>query len=230
MRIQRTLFWFSDRSEQLVELYERFYAFGFLLNRLLNEVYEGKRIKFINIYFYTPETFDKFPAIKNNSTDYYHGYMNCNTELHVDEFISLGYDQQKLFIWNRACEHLLSASKFLKNQELEKAVTYAHAKGLDQNLNPDYRMVEADVVIQGEQLKAALWVNFREEGMYANLTLEREGHVLFQKNIDKTKNGFGFFLEMFHKIESDNDSIIIKGAKAVEYLPLRIPIDTSVLK
>jgi hypothetical protein len=230
MRIERTLFWFRDRDEELSELHERFYGLGFFLNRLLNEVYGGKKIKFININFTSPETFIKFPVVKKNSTDYYRGHMNCHVEFQVKEFVSLDYDQQKKSIWHRAFEFLISSAVFLKNQELEKAVNYAYAKGLEQNLNPDYKMVEADVVIHGEQLKAALWVNFREDGMYANLTLEREGQLLFQKNIDKTKNGIGFFLEMFHRIESDNDAIIIKGDKDIDYLPLRVPIDISVLK
>src|SRR5438128_494733 len=51
MKIGRTLFWFKDGDEQALDLNERFFAYGTFLNRLLNEHYSGKKLKFININF-----------------------------------------------------------------------------------------------------------------------------------------------------------------------------------
>ncbi|EJF10137.1 hypothetical protein O71_10904 [Pontibacter sp. BAB1700] len=88
-------------------------------------------------------------------------------------------------------------------------------------------MLEADVVVHGEFLKAALWVNFDQAFMNANFTLEKDGTVIFSKFIDKARLGSEFFLEMYKKIEVKNDTIIIKGHRDVEYLPLKILIDTN---
>ena len=51
-----------------------------------------------------------------------------------------------------------------------------------------------------------------------------------EKNIDNTKNGVELFLEMYKEITQDNDNIIIKGRKDVQYLPLKIPLETIKLK
>lgn len=52
MKIERTLFWFRDGNEKLLHLNEYFYGLSVLLNNLLNDKYEGKRIQFINIDFF----------------------------------------------------------------------------------------------------------------------------------------------------------------------------------
>ncbi len=60
MKIERTLFWFKDEDGQLTNLDDSYFAWGTMLNRLLNQVYNGKRIKFINIDFITDEAVEKF--------------------------------------------------------------------------------------------------------------------------------------------------------------------------
>jgi hypothetical protein len=44
MKIERTLFWFVDGDEQLSDLDNGYFAWGTMLNRLLNQVYNGKKI------------------------------------------------------------------------------------------------------------------------------------------------------------------------------------------
>lgn len=56
-----------------------------------------------------------------------------------------------------------------------------------------------------------------------------EGCVVFEKNIDSTKNGVEFFLEMYKAIELKDNTIIIKGRKDVDYLPLKISLEGLVL-
>lgn len=53
--------------------------------------------------------------------------------------------------------------------------------------------------------------------------------MVFEKNIDSTKNGVEFFLEMYKAIELKDNTIIIKGRKDVDYLPLKISLEGLVL-
>lgn len=106
-----------------------------------------------------------------------------------------------------------------------EATEYAYEKGIEINLNPDYRMVETDMNISGQQLKASVWVNFKEDGMYSKLTLEKEEEIVYEMDIDKTLKGIEYFLEMYKGIELVNGNIVIHGRKDVDYLPLKISID-----
>ncbi len=71
--IDRTLFWFKNGSEKLLDLDYRFFGLSTLLNRLLNENYTGKRIQFINIDFSSEATYNLFPNIPMNYIHYYGG-------------------------------------------------------------------------------------------------------------------------------------------------------------
>ena len=61
--------------------------------------------------------------------------------------------------------------------------------------------------------------------MYSKFTLEKSGEIVYEKDIDKTKNGVEFFLEIYKAIEFDGKNIIIKGRTDVSYLPLKIPLN-----
>ena len=65
-RIERTLFLFKDKNDDLPSLNDRFFGLSILLTRLLNEVYIGRRIQFINIDFTTEEKYKLFPQIPEN--------------------------------------------------------------------------------------------------------------------------------------------------------------------
>lgn len=222
--IRRTLFWFKDGDEQNLLLDERYFSLGTLLNRLLNETYNGKKIQFINLDFSTEETYKLHPQVPKNTAYYYGGHLAYYGVIDFKEFNKLSDSQQKSFLWKKAYDFLQESSKSIKNSSLLDASEYAYKKGIGINLNPDYRMIEADVIIYGIPMKASVWVNFKEDGMYSKLTLEKEGTTVFEKDIDKTKNGVEFFLEMYKRIETEGNTIIVKGVKDVDYLPLRIPI------
>ena len=70
-RIERTLFWFKNGREECHRLTNYFFALGTLLNRLLNEKYHGKKIQFINIEFFSLDTYQIFPIIPPNYIHYY---------------------------------------------------------------------------------------------------------------------------------------------------------------
>jgi len=229
MKIDRTLFWFKDGDLELLELNERFFGFGTLLNRLLNEKYEGKKIEFINIDFATEKTYELYPKLPKSDAYYYGGHLRYYGLFNTDEFSKLNIEEQNKLIWSKACDYLISSAKSIKNKKLIDACDYASKRGLELNLNADYRMVEKDIELFNQPMKAAVWVNFKKEGMYSKFTLEKENKIVFEKEIDKTKNGIEFFLEMYKDIDLKGNDIIIKGRKDVEYLPLKIPISKEEL-
>lgn len=76
-----------------------------------------------------------------------------------------------------------------------EATEYAYQKGLEMDLNPDYRMVESEITIFNKNLKAAIWVNFKENGMFSKFTLEdASNNIIFERNISGTQKGVEFFL------------------------------------
>ncbi|NSL88297.1 hypothetical protein ECE50_015765 [Chitinophaga sp. Mgbs1] len=223
MRIGRTLFWFKDGDEQLILLNEDFYALGVLMNRLLNQHYNGKKIKFINIDFATDRTYELYPVIPKDMPYYYGGHLSYYGVFNKPEFDKLDRVEQGKFIWERAFQYLCKSAEHMKNPQLLEAAQYAFKKGIAINLNPDYRMVETSESISGQELIVAVWVNFRDDGVCSKLTIEKGEEVLFVKEIDKVKETIGYFLEIYKSIEVKDNSIIIKGDRDVDYLPLKIP-------
>ena len=59
-------------------------------------------------------------------------------------------------------------------------------------------------------------IEFRDEDMYSKLTLEKFGNVIFEKNIDTSKNGISLFFEMYKRIIVDGNDIIIEGIRAFQ--------------
>lgn len=221
LTIERSLFWFINQDD-LVDLNHKFYFLGNLLNRLLCHEYNGKKLKFLNLEFYNNS--DKLIKAygKEYFLHYYGGQLTYKKVVDLNYFLKLNYEGQKLFIWEQAYEMLQFASKELKNDSLLISSDYAYKKGLELNLNADYRMIDKEVVLFGVNYKAAVWLNFLENEMHANFTLEKDNNIVFKKYIEKGPNGMGFFFVMFKKIEQIDNLIIIKGVKDLEYLPLKL--------
>ena len=227
------MFWFRDVEGKNQLLNDQFFPLATLLSRLLKEKYDGKKIQFINIDFSSEEAYKLNPVIRMNYTHYASvmgGHLRYYGVIDFKAFDKLTDIDKKKFIWEKAHEYLQVASKTIKNEQLLIASEYSYKKGIEINLNPDYRMIETDVMVHSLPMKAAVWVNFKNDGMYSKLTLEKNGLIIFEKEIDKTKNGVEFFLEMYKKIEVKGNTIIVKGSKDVKYLPLRIPIDEEAIK
>ena len=229
MNIDRTLFWFKDGDEMLIALNEDFLGLAALLNRLLNDRYDGKKIKFINLDFATDKTYELHPNLPKEDAYYYGGHLRYYGVFNKEQFSSLSWTEQQKYVWDKAYQYLCKSAQSIKNKKLLEAAEYAYEKGIEINLNPDYRMVETNINVSGQQLKASVWVNFKEDGMYSKLTLEKEEEIVFEREIDRTKKGVEFFLEMYKGIELDNGNIVIKGRKDVDSLPLKIPLNKVVL-
>lgn len=230
MKIGRTLFWFHDGKEQLAELDDYYFAYGTLLNRLMNKVYDGKKIKFININFLSNQYYKLYPVIPKNEPYYHGGHLTYYGEINFSEFNMLDKYDQKKYVWDKAYKSLVESSVFIKNEKLKKACDYAYKKGIENDLNPDYKVLEENVNLKGKDFIASVWINFHEDHMSSKFTLEIDGKVIYEKIIDRTKNGIEIFLEIYKKIENDDSNIIIKGRSDIDGLPLKISIEEALKK
>lgn len=229
MNIERSMFWFKDGDEQLVSVNEDFFGIAILLNRLLNDIYDGKKIKFINLNFFTNSTYELHSVLPKDTPYYYGGHLTYYGLFDVNQFNVLSWNEKKIYVWEKACDYIKKSAEFTKNKKLLDAIEYAYLKGIEINLNPDYRLLELNINVAEQQFKIAIWINFREDGMYSTLTIEKDEIVIFEKEIDKTKKGVEFFLEMYKALEFDGNSIVIKGRKDVDYLPLKIALPEFIL-
>jgi len=224
MRIERTLFWFKDGDEQLSSLDEDFFGISTLLNRLLNEKYVGKKIKFINIDFSTNKTYELHPVLPKDTSYYYGGHLRYYGLFDIAQFNVLNWNDKKHYVWERAYDYIKKSAAATSNEKLSDAIEYAYSKGLEEGLNPDYRILDMNIKVNSQPFRVSLWITFGEDGMHSKLSIENDTEVLLEKEIDKTKKGIEFFLEMYKALEFDGNNIIIKGRKDVEYLPLKVPL------
>ncbi len=217
----KTCLWFVD-EDNIVALDNKFTFMGILICHLLNEKYIGKKIDYLNLTFHKNDK--KLKEVYGNDyyLHFYGGSLMYKKVVDLNKFLTLNFTEQKLFIWNQAFEMLKFAGKELKNESLIISSEYAYNKGLELKLIADYRMIENDLILFGENFKASLWVNFLENKMQANFTLVKNNEIIFNKIIGEAPNGMEFFLVMFKKIEQKDNTIIIKGLKDVDYLPLKI--------
>lgn len=249
--IDRLLFWFYDES-QICSLVERFSPWAALLTRLMLEKYTGRRMEYINIYFKTSETFQLY-QIENNDFHYYGGHLQYSGLWDIEHFLQLSPLDQVRYVWNKGCEFLISASEKACNQSLADACRYAHQKGLELNLNPDFRRLSVPVELYGKSLLACVWIRYDQptvltlrelswrfgwpppigmEVLYmtAYLTLEDGDQVLLEQRICSVELGYSFFPSWIKKIEVKNgNTLIVKGHYELDCLPLKIPISKEVV-
>lgn len=227
--IERTLFWFTDGDDQLLPLLDKFSPLALLLNRLLSNKYNGKKIKFINLNFRTEETYRLYPQADKYYLSFYGGHFNYDDVFNLQFFRTLKEEKQKKFLWQRAYEIIREAALKLENVALLEAVEYAYQKGLEIGLNPDFKAVESNVVLNGNSFDAAVWMCFLSDRIVSKFTLARSETVFFEQMIDKAALGDDTFLEIYKKIESEGNTILIKGRRDIKYLPLRIPIEVHLI-
>jgi hypothetical protein len=225
MKIDRTLFLFGDGAERISELTVDFFEIANLFNRLLNEVYDGKRIKFLNIHFLTERSYELVPEVKQDSHHYYGGHLAYHGYFNRSEFTSLTKQGQIEYVWDRACDYLSRTAPLIKNEALLHASEHARRRGPEIGFNPDYRLIESELTIYGRKLKGAVWVNFKEDGMYSKFTLEEDGNLIYEQPLGAAKKGNEFFLDMYRTIGTYKGNIVLDGYREVGYLPLEIPFE-----
>jgi len=229
MKIGRTLFWFKDGDKQLNKLTDDFFGLGFLLNRLLNEKYDGKKIKFINIDFFTENTFKLYPILPKEAPYCYNGHLRYYGVFDFHLFESFSYEERYNFVWEKAHKYLIEAAKNNKNPKLIEAVNYAYKKGLELELNPDFRVIDVFIPIDGKEVRASIWILFQKDGMASKFTLQSSENLIFEQVLDKTEKGVEIFLEMYKSIAIENGNIVIKGRKDIASLPVKIPLSKIII-
>jgi hypothetical protein len=226
--MRQAAFFFRDGHEDLVPFINKFYPLAFLLKRLLEEKYQDKKLNFIAISFYTPETF------RNGVPESGYGLNWAGDAISYDEvfdrhsFEQMSENEMKYFLWNKAFAALKMAAEKKGNKLFLEAAEYAHKKGIDNGLALDYKAVDTDIILYEKAVKATLWIRFKEEWS-SELKLEREGKVFFTKGIHKIPPGNGFFIIAYKKLEADKKNrVVIKGAKDLK-LPMTIEIPKDLL-
>jgi len=228
-KIDRTLLLFKDGENRIKSLSDRYFGISILLNRLLNKNYDGKVIRFMNINFNSKKSFELYPIPEMSTVHFSGSHFNCYYLFDFNKFYKAVKTEQDQMVWKKAYEVLQDSAIKIKNNELKTASDYAYKKGLEMNLNPDYKILEKDFIINDKEVNAAVWVNFKDDGMYSKFTLEKSGIIIYELPIDATQLGVEFFLEVYKRLEYKGNNIIIKGHNELPYLPFKIPLDEKIL-
>lgn len=224
MKVGRTLFWFKEADGNVLALNEKFFGLGTMLNRLLNEKYNGKKLGFVNINYAAAGYYKEGSVIPVNQAYYYGGDLTFYGIIDMPAFKSLRYYDQCLYLWNSSCQYLQQSAIQIENENLFNAVGYAHQRGLELHLNQNYIIDECSFKVGERNCKAILWMKFEEDRMFAAVEAFHNEGLLLREEIASSRNGNEFFLEIFKKVEFDGAKIVVKGRKEVEYLPLVIPL------
>lgn len=229
-RIIRTLFWFKEEENALQSLNNDFFSHATLFNKLLNETYQGPKMKFVNFYFYSDKVYERFPVLPKGKPYFSHGHLTFYGVLNFKEFFELSEEEKISKIWELAYQYFQESAVFIDNSELAKASKYAYEKAKALRFNTDLEVLKSELTLFGQSVTASIWIITDSEGMKANFVLVKDGRRIFEKIIVSTKKGVEMFFEMFQSIVSVGSIIIINGMKNVEGLPISINIDEDILK
>jgi hypothetical protein len=224
-QLGRILFWFKDEDNLLYEYTAKFTPLAMLLNRLINEKYSGKKIKFININFCTSATFARFEKIERNNTHSYGGHITHNSTFLRDEFKHKSFVEQKRDLWESALKVMERISADINSSDLKIACEIAYESGLKANLNEDFILLQEYTQINDTIIKAELWAEFEENTVSSKFKIYSDDKLISSSVIDKSNPDVEFFYEMYKKIEFDlQGNIILKGHYSIDYLPLHLDL------
>lgn len=219
----RLLFWFRDSDYQLYDYTVKFGPLAMLLSRLINENYSGKKIKFININFCSPQIYIDNKSLKENYTHEFGGDIRHNSFFYKNEFDKLDFKNQKKQLWNFLFEIMLKIASDTKNFDLKSSVESAFKKGIENGLLEDFILLEEIKTIKEKNIRVELWANFENSRVFANLKIYVNNINKYSRLIDNSASDNEFFYKMFKKIMIDEKgNILIKGHNEIEYLPIKI--------
>jgi hypothetical protein len=223
MRIGRTLFFFKNGYDALHDLGLDFYGLCNLLNTLMNERYNGKKITFINIYFYSESAYEVYPALVKGYY-YYGGHLTYNSVLDFDAFLQLSEWEQTSMIWEKSYLILKESAIAGKNKDLLAACEYAYEKGKAIDYCTDMEVTTSLLILFERSYQAAIIILFEKEALVAKLVLKDGESLVYEKIIWRTVRGMELFLEIFERIVSAGNIIIIQGPKDIPEFPMTIHI------
>lgn len=228
--IDRALVWFKDGDNDCLNLNDGYHPLSVLYTRLLQEVYQGKKIQFINVYFKSEKTYQLYPKSPRHHLHYYGGHLWYNDVFDFAHFNAMSEEQKKIFIWSRLHEIMAAAAKALGNTELEQASEYAYNTGMEWSLNVDYKILETEIILFEQPVMAAIWYVFKDDSTYAYLVLTRGAKELFRKELVKGAIGNPFLLVMYKRITAKGNRVTVEYVRMAQTPPIRIPIEQTVLE
>ncbi|HRE57190.1 MAG TPA: hypothetical protein PLW09_05155 [Candidatus Kapabacteria bacterium] len=224
MKIGRTLFWFDYGNGQDQALTREFWGIAHLLNRLLNTRYNGKRIEFINIYYYIEEEYERYPVLRKDMPDYKGGPLSYFAVWDIVYFNSLDWEEKQRYIWEKSCQYIKKSAEIIKNKKLLDAIEYAYEEGLRLNLDTSYCRFEITIEYNGLPFKISLWIKYGQNIIYSTLTVESDEDI-YEMELLSWVDGYDLFSDMHRKLEFDGKNIIIKGYREFEFFPIKISLD-----
>ena len=105
---------------------------------------------------------------------FYGGHLTYYGKFEKEEFTKLSTSAQYQFVWDRACKYLSESSSKIKNDELLSVIKYVHESGHTIHFDPNFEVLEQDVSINGELMKASIWILFGNKEMSSKLTLQKK--------------------------------------------------------
>jgi hypothetical protein len=138
--------------------------------------------------------------------------------------MNLDWEEMNMFIWEKTYTYLSQSTKLMKNPKLLEAVEYAYKKGLEIDLNPNYKHLTTTFNISDKQYVALLCFNFKKADMFSSITVECDNEVIFEKEIHQSQNALLYFLEVYKSMTFDGTNIVVKMPRDVDYLPVKIPV------
>lgn len=225
MKIERVLFWFRKGGENLPSLFDRFFGLSHLLGRILNEEYKGKKIKYINLYFYTKESYELFPHLEINAVHSHGGHINFYGLLKEEELSKLETTEQKFYIWKMACLALEKCAATLENKELEASIIIANKRGVQLGLNTDFKAITYEFEMFGLVFCASIEFKFQEEVVGSWLVLVHDNRTIYENQITQSSIGAEIFLEAYKSIKLDGETLIVSGKRDVVGPPLKFDVN-----
>src|SRR5690606_3530892 len=214
-KIESLLIWFQTDEGRIAKFTDLFFGITLLFNRLLNETYEGKKIKFINVNLETIENYKKHPEISLNYTHYYNGHLNFYGLFEKEIFEELNFEEQSIYVWDKIFKALIECSKTIKNQALFDATMYTYSKGLENNLSTDYKVLEQYFDRGNESYSVCVLFSFKKDGIYSKLLIKKDDIFCYERDLDSTVIGNGYFLTIYKDLSIINDTLILKGKSEI---------------
>lgn len=214
----------------MVKASDDFFLLSFLMKRLLNEFYSGKKTNNILVNFSAEDRFHRYPTLIKFHTHYYDGYYSFEDPIDLDFLQSLSFEKQKEYIWDRAHVAICEMAIKGKNALLLDACNCAFEKGKDLNLNTSYELIKQNVIMHGKHLKASVNVDLLIDKFIFKFILANDSAILYERLLYQS-NGMGeVYMEMFKRIELENENVIIlKGLRDIGLFPMKIDLPLNLI-
>ena len=225
-KVDRFLFWFvnNDLTDNIT-LQSSSYSIAKLFERLINKHYDGKVYKFINLNLSTEQKFKNNPTIPMNSYSDYGGHFNIYYEYPINDLFSKDIKVFNQVLWHKAYSVLKDVCFKNKNEKFLNALELAYQEGLSKDLDTNYKHLCLDFEFQGKVYSSYLFFEFFETKLTVTFKIENlNRQIVYQEELDTFHTSITAFEFAFKKMYLENDIIILKGIKELEYLPKKFDL------